>query len=81
MSGYPVIETENLILRVPEASDLDGWTIMNSDVETMRFIGGVSSRADRPNCRRLSRVPASMCGDRAPISGGRGGRRPVCRGI
>ncbi len=46
MSAYPVIETENLILRVPEASDLDGWTIMNSDVETMRFIGGVASRAE-----------------------------------
>jgi RimJ/RimL family protein N-acetyltransferase len=46
MSAYPVIETENLILRVPEASDLDGWTIMNSNEETMRFIGGVASRAE-----------------------------------
>ena len=46
MSRYPVIETENLTLRVPEASDLDGWSIMNSDPETMRFIGGVASRAE-----------------------------------
>jgi RimJ/RimL family protein N-acetyltransferase len=46
MSAYPVIETENLILRVPEASDLDGWAIMNSDEETMRFIGGIAARAE-----------------------------------
>ena len=45
MSSYPVLETERLILRVPEASDLDGWTAMNADAETMRFIGGVAGRS------------------------------------
>lgn len=46
MSDYPVIETERLTLRLPQASDLDGWTTMNADAETMRFIGGVASRAE-----------------------------------
>jgi RimJ/RimL family protein N-acetyltransferase len=46
VSGYPVLETERLILRVPEASDLDGWAVMNADAETMHFIGGVRSRAE-----------------------------------
>lgn len=45
MSGYPVVETERLILRLPEAADLDGWTEMNGDAETMRFIGGVAGRS------------------------------------
>ena len=46
MSDYPVLETEHLTLRVPEASDLDGWTAMNANAETMRFIGGAKSRAE-----------------------------------
>ena len=46
MNRYPVLETERLILRVPDASDLDGWTVMNADAETMRFLGGVKSRAE-----------------------------------
>lgn len=46
MSAYPILETENLILRVPEASDLDGWAEMTTDAETMRFIGGVASRSE-----------------------------------
>ncbi len=46
MSDYPVLETERLTLRVPEASDLDGWSAMTADAETMRFIGGVASRAE-----------------------------------
>lgn len=45
MSRSPVLETENLILRLPEASDLDPWADMNSDAETMRFIGGVAGRS------------------------------------
>ena len=45
MSSYPVLETERLILRLPEASDLDGWTAMNADAETMRFIGGIAGRS------------------------------------
>lgn len=42
---YPVIETERLILRVPDASDLDGWAAMITDVETMRYIGGIGGRS------------------------------------
>lgn len=41
----PVIETARLILRVPEASDLDGWCAMTADEETMRFIGGTAGRS------------------------------------
>jgi len=46
VSNGPVIETERLILRLPEASDLDGWASMTADPDTMRFIGGVASRAE-----------------------------------
>ena len=43
MSG-PVIETERLMLRVPEQGDLDGWAAMMADEEAARFIGGVQPR-------------------------------------
>jgi len=46
MSAYPVLETERLTLRLPQASDLDSWTAMNADSETMRFIGGVAGRSE-----------------------------------
>ena len=46
MTPAPVLQTERLILRLPEASDLDGWAIMSADVETNRFIGGITSRAE-----------------------------------
>jgi RimJ/RimL family protein N-acetyltransferase len=46
MSGYPVLETERLTLRVPQPSDLDGWAMMTADDETMRFIGGVATRSE-----------------------------------
>lgn len=42
----PVLFTERLMLRVPEAGDLDGWAAMSADAETQRFIGGVKSRAE-----------------------------------
>jgi RimJ/RimL family protein N-acetyltransferase len=45
VTGAPILFTERLILRLPEASDLDGWSAMATDVETMRFIGGAVSRA------------------------------------
>lgn len=41
----PVLGTQRLILRLPEASDLDGWAEMNADADAMRFLGGVKSRA------------------------------------
>jgi RimJ/RimL family protein N-acetyltransferase len=58
MSGYPVIEIERLILRIPQAADLDGWAFMNADEETNRFIGGVRSRAEtwRQLCTMRGRV-------------------------
>ena len=42
----PVIETARLTLRLPQASDLDGWAAMGEDAETMRHIGGVTARAE-----------------------------------
>ena len=42
----PVIETARLTLRLPQASDLDGWAAMGEDAEAMRFIGGVAPRAE-----------------------------------
>ena len=46
MIPAPVLQTERLTLRLPEASDLDGWAAMSADLETNRFIGGVKSRAE-----------------------------------
>lgn len=40
----PTIETERLILRPPEAQDLDGWAELMGDEEAARFIGGVQPR-------------------------------------
>lgn len=45
----PILFTERLILRLPVASDLDGWAAMAADAEAMRFIGGAKSR---PECWR-----------------------------
>lgn len=42
----PVLFTDRLILRLPEASDLDGWAEMATDEETMRYLGGVKSRSE-----------------------------------
>ena len=44
MTG-PTLETPRLILRPPIQADLDGWAAFCADEETMRFIGGVVSRA------------------------------------
>ena len=45
----PVLFTDRLVLRLPQASDLDGWAAMAADAEAMRFIGGAKSR---PECWR-----------------------------
>ena len=45
----PILFTERLVLRLPEAGDLDGWAVMAADAEAMRFIGGAKSR---PECWR-----------------------------
>jgi RimJ/RimL family protein N-acetyltransferase len=41
----PTIETDRLILRPPQAEDLDGWAELMGDEEAARFIGGVQPRA------------------------------------
>jgi RimJ/RimL family protein N-acetyltransferase len=41
----PRIETERLLLRLPEAADFDGYAEMMGDEEAARFIGGRLSRA------------------------------------
>lgn len=46
MTAGPVLFTDRLILRVPEPSDLEGFAEMASDPESMRFIGGTSSRSE-----------------------------------
>lgn len=43
MAG-PIIETERLLLRVPQSEDLDGWAELMGDEESARFIGGVQPR-------------------------------------
>jgi len=42
--SFPVLETERLILRVPEDADLDGWAGMMADPVAARFVGGVQVR-------------------------------------
>ncbi|MAW99308.1 MAG: GNAT family N-acetyltransferase [Sphingomonas sp.] len=42
----PVLTTKRLILRLPEAADLDGWAAFSADPETMAYLGGVQSRAE-----------------------------------
>ena len=41
----PVLETERLRLRVPEARDFEPYARMNEDAEAMQFIGGTLPRA------------------------------------
>ena len=45
MTIGPTLETVRLILRPPEAQDLDGFAELAADEEAARFIGGVQSRA------------------------------------
>ena len=40
----PHLETERLILRVPNGEDLDGWSALLADEESARFIGGSETR-------------------------------------
>jgi len=46
MPDFPVLETERLILRCPQESDLDGFAEMMADEEAMRFLGGAKPRAE-----------------------------------
>ena len=42
----PTLETERLILRVPEPQDFEAWAAFQADGGAMRFLGGVAQ--DRP---------------------------------
>jgi RimJ/RimL family protein N-acetyltransferase len=46
MSSGPFLMTERLILRPPSAEDFEGWAAFHADGESMRFLGGVQSRAE-----------------------------------
>jgi RimJ/RimL family protein N-acetyltransferase len=45
MSPNPVLETERLILRLPQARDFERFAEMYGDEETARYIGGHLARA------------------------------------
>ncbi|MBA2237160.1 MAG: N-acetyltransferase, partial [Lysobacter sp.] len=45
MTLAPMIETERLILRLPEASDFEGFAELSGDEEAARHIGGHMPRA------------------------------------
>ncbi len=42
----PVIETERLILRIPNADDFEAWADFYSNPVTMEHIGGVKERSE-----------------------------------
>lgn len=44
MTPGPILETPRLILRPPQAEDLDGFCALAADPEVSRFIGGVQPR-------------------------------------
>lgn len=44
MPDFPVLETERLILRCPQESDLDRFAEMMADPTAAAFLGGVASR-------------------------------------
>jgi RimJ/RimL family protein N-acetyltransferase len=41
----PILETDRLILRAPQAGDFDAWAEFAADEETMRHLGGAQDRA------------------------------------
>src|SRR5438105_3407950 len=45
MSEGPVLETERLILRPPQAEDLDAWAAFAADEVAARLLGGAQGRS------------------------------------
>jgi RimJ/RimL family protein N-acetyltransferase len=41
-----ILETQNLMPRIPIEADLEGWARLDADERAMRFIGGKRTRAD-----------------------------------
>ncbi|WP_315762886.1 GNAT family N-acetyltransferase [Sphingomonas sp. Y38-1Y] len=44
MTTGPVLQTDRLILRLPEPQDFDAWAAMAAAPETMRFLGGAMAQ-------------------------------------
>ncbi len=44
MKTLPTLETDRLILRVPQIADLDRWADLMADEDAVRFIGGCQPR-------------------------------------
>lgn len=57
MPPAPILETERLILRLPEAGDFEGFAEMFSDEETARYVGGHMPRAAA--WRRFLQMPGA----------------------
>jgi RimJ/RimL family protein N-acetyltransferase len=47
MSGTPapILETDRLILRAPEAQDFEAWAVFAGDEEASRYLGGPQNRS------------------------------------
>lgn len=56
-SPEPVLETSRLLLRLPRATDFDGYAEMLGDEETARYIGGSSPRGAA--WRRFLQMPGA----------------------
>ena len=41
----PILETERLILRIPNAEDFEAWADFHADPITMEHLGGVQERS------------------------------------
>ncbi len=44
LSPAPILETDRLILRMPEAADFDAWAAFAADEEAARYLGGPQPR-------------------------------------
>ena len=53
----PTLETERLLLRLPQAQDFDAFAALHEDEEAMRFIGGTMLRA--PAWRKFLQMPGA----------------------
>lgn len=45
MTASPVLETERLILRLPNGDDFEAWAAFHAEEDTMRFLGGIQPYA------------------------------------
>ncbi len=61
------LTTPRLLLRPPQAQDLDAWAAFSADPETMRYLGGVQGRsaAWRAMTRAGNIQARAGCGERS----------------